>query len=277
MGLHGFDVGAAPEEIAPRSIGAATLTTKRVDGGSGIDRFRTSGSAKIAFPRQSDHVEAITINTSGGLTGGDRFDVEARAGVGSSLVMTTQSAERLYRRKSGVAQVRTQLSVEAEASLSWLPQEMIFYDGGALDRALTLDVAPGAEALVSESVLFGREAMGEVIHGAEFRDTVTINRDGAPLWIDRINLRGAIAERLSRPAVAAGARAMASVVYVGPRAETLCEQVRPILPASAGASMPRDGILALRLLARDGFRLRQTLVPVLQAIARTELPRSWSL
>ena len=48
---------------------------------------------KALFPR-GHGVQAIMINTSGGLTGGDQLDIEASAGTGSHLTLTTQAAER---------------------------------------------------------------------------------------------------------------------------------------------------------------------------------------
>lgn len=262
---------------APRSIGAMTLSAKRTDGRIGIDRFRTSGATKVAFPRRSDAVEAIMLNTSGGLTGGDRFDAAAKAKPGSRLILTTQAAERGYRSTSGMARVHTRLSVAAGASLHWLPQELIVFDGAALERRLDVDVMQGAETVVVEPIVFGRRAMGETRVVGTFRDRITLSCKGKPLYWDRINLTGDISARLDRPAVAQGMTALASAIYYGPRAEALVPLIRAALPQTGGASLVAPDLLTIRLLAEDSFVLRRTLVPVLECLTNADLPKSWSL
>lgn len=269
---------ASREAIAvPRSIGALTLTTKHAAGQSGIDRFKTSGATKVAFPRRTDAVEGIMLNTSGGLTGGDRFEATAVAGPDSHLVLTTQAAERAYRSTSGVARVSTRLSVKEGAVLHWLPQELIVFDGAALNRRLIVDVTGGAEAVVIEPVVFGRRAMGETRISGIFDDRITLRHDGAAIYWDRVRITGAISDRLDRPAIARGMTALASGCYFGPRAEALLPVIRSLLPETGGASLIAPDLLVLRLLAADSFHLRQTLVPLLEHLTRSTLPKSWSL
>ena len=270
-------LAARQDEAAPRAVGSLVLTTKCRAGRQGIDRFRTSGAMKVAFPRRSDAVEAILLNTSGGLTGGDRFDVSAEAGEDSRLVLTTQAAERAYRSASGVARVSTRLSAAEGATLNWLPQELIVFDGAALERRLEVELEEGAEAVVVEPVVFGRRAMGETEVAGTFRDRITLRRDGAVIYRDRIRLEGGISERLRHPAIAGGMTALASVLYHGPRAEALLDKVRRLLPDTGGASLIAPDLLVIRLLAPDSFLLRRTLVPVLERLTDTQLPKSWSL
>ena len=60
-------------------------------------RMYQSGSAKLMLPKTySDMMEAVILNTSGGMTDGDILDIDVEA-EGCALVMTTQTAERVYR------------------------------------------------------------------------------------------------------------------------------------------------------------------------------------
>lgn len=264
-------------QSAPRAIGTLKLSTKRVATGSGIAQFRTSGATKVAFPRRRDAVEAIMLNTSGGLTGGDRFEIRAEAGPGSELVLTTQAAERAYRSLSGAARVTTELRAGEGATLHWLPQEFILFDGASVERRLSLDLESGAEAVLVEPLVFGRAAMGETLKTGHFRDRITIRRDGVPIYWDRIALSGAISAQLARPAVANGNGAMASVICASPRAEAHLEPIRRALPATGGASLLAPDLLILRLVAGDAFLLRRSLVPMLERLTGRALPKSWSL
>lgn len=272
-----FHLASREANAAPRSIGAMTLSTKCCEGRTRIDRFRTSGASKVAFPRRKNAVEAILLNTSGGLTGGDRFEASASAGADSRLILTTQAAERAYRSTSGAARVSTRLSVANGAVLHWLPQELIMFDSGSLDRRLEVDVTDGAEVVLVEPIVFGRHAMGETRISGSFRDRITLRHDGHPIYWDCINLSGAISDHLDRPAIAGGMTALASALYFGPRAEALLPIVRQLLPQTGGASLVAADLLTIRLLATDSFLLRQWLVPVLERLTETALPKSWSL
>jgi len=109
------------------------------------------------------------------------------------------------------------------------------------------------------------------------RDHISIYRDDVPLYFDRVNLAGKIATQLSPAAVADGAIAMTSVLYVAPDAETHLGPLRAHLPQTAGASMLADDVLVVRMVAADSFALRQGLVPILNRLSRNTLPKSWRL
>ena len=76
----------SPIALAPdhpplqRAVGAAAITVK-ADGGTRLERLFQDGCGKIRLPR--DHaarsLEAVMINTAGGLTGGDRLAWSAAA------------------------------------------------------------------------------------------------------------------------------------------------------------------------------------------------------
>jgi urease accessory protein len=199
------------------------------------------------------------------------------AGEGSRLVLTTQAAERAYRAAHGVARMTSEVTVAPGGRLDWLPQELILFEGAALERRFTADLSGDAGLLLVEPVIFGRLAMGEALRAARFRDRIEIRRDGMPLYNDALRLEGDIFAYLDRAAVAGGARAMASLVYVGADAEGLLPFVRSTLPGTGGASLLRPDLLVARVVAPDGFALRKTLLPALDRLSRDALPTSWRL
>ncbi|MDJ0822887.1 MAG: urease accessory protein UreD [Paracoccaceae bacterium] len=260
----------------PRAVGTFAMTAKRTDQGTRIDTFRTSGSMKALFPH-GDALEAIMINTSGGLTGGDRFATDVGAGPGCDVVLTTQAAERAYRSVTGTARVETRLTVANGARICCLPQELIVFEGSALKRRLRVDLADTARLLMVEPVIFGRQAMGETLGRIALQDEIDITRANRPLYLDRIRIEGDAERKLSANAIAPGAKAMVNVVFIAPEAEARLPQVRALLPATGGASLLAPDMLVLRLLAQDGFLLRRALVPILELLKGSALPRSWSL
>ena len=175
----------------PRAVGSARVSSKVAANGSTIDALRQSGALKLLFPRNPDRVESIVVNTAGGITGGDDFRIEAKAGDRSHLTLTTQAAERIYRAQPGqTGSLSTRLSVGADATLHWVPQETILYDNAALNRSLRVDLAKTATFLMVEPVLFGRQAMGETLTSAHFADQIDVRRDGMPLYRDGAILTG---------------------------------------------------------------------------------------
>jgi urease accessory protein len=267
------------QAVQPRAVGAADVSVHAVDGQTRLVGLRQSGALRLLFPRApKGTVTAVSINTAGGITGGDRFDLAAHAVAGAHLTLTTQAAERGYRAQSGeVAQVTTRLRAEDGATLRWLPQETILFRHCALRRRLRIDIEGSARLLMVEPVVFGRTAMGEALDQGHFCDRIAIYRDGTPVYLDGMTLTGDIAATLARPAVANGAVAMASLVYVAPDASAQLAPIRALLPDTGGASLLADDMLVLRALASDSYLLRRSLIPVLDLLTHNTLPPTWRL
>jgi urease accessory protein len=240
-------------------------------GATGLKRLREAHSAKARIPAGSH--EAILINTGGGLAGGDRFAFTITAEEDARLTVTSQAAERVYRSLGPAADVEVKLTAEAGATLMWLPQETILFDGAALTRRITADLAGDARFLAVESVILGREAMGETVRQARLHDRWRIRRNGTLIFADDIAFDGL------PPASAATlgeARAFATVVLVSPGAGDLLDKARALIGARGSASA-WSGKLVARLAARDGFELRKSLIPALSLLADgAPLPKTWS-
>ncbi|MEP2418632.1 MAG: urease accessory protein UreD, partial [Marinomonas sp.] len=110
---------AAP--VQPRAIGAAMVSAKASRGRSTLSDLRQSGAMKLLFPRpDGEALQAIVINSAGGITGGDVFALNACAEKNAMLSLTTQAAERAYRAQPGlVASVRNSVTVEPGGTLHW--------------------------------------------------------------------------------------------------------------------------------------------------------------
>ncbi|MGJ8621914.1 MAG: urease accessory protein UreD [Yoonia sp.] len=267
-----------PAQPRARGEGVVAVTAEAA-GKTRIADLRQAGSTKLVFPHNHGKtLEAIVVNTAGGITGGDRFSLKASAATGAHLTLTTQAAERAYRAQKGeVGHVQTTLEVAAGASLHWLPQELILFDHSALHRRLNIALAGDARLLMVEPVVFGRAAMDEQLTDIHFADRITISRDGRPLYHDGADIQGDAATHIGRRAIAGGAGATASLVLVRPDAAALLGTLRDMLPDTAGASLIADDVLVLRQLASDSFTLRRDLLPILDLLTDTSLPISWRL
>ncbi|MAB04478.1 MAG: urease accessory protein [Rhodobacteraceae bacterium] len=267
-----------PAPKAQRARGRARIGARLRGARTAISDLHMSGSAKLLFLRATGALQAVYLNSSGGVTGGDAFDIAARAEAGSHLVMTTQAAERIYRALPGeIGRVDARLTLEPGARLDWLPQETILFEGAALDRRLSIDMAPDARLLACETLIFGRHAMGEVLHDLCLRDRIDLRIGGRLAFADRLRLEGDVADTLARPAVADGAGAMATVLFAAPGAASIRDALLEMLPATAGVSALTGDLLVARLVSVDGFPLRGHLAPVLRRLSGAELPRPWMI
>ena len=265
-----------------RAHGVARLGFVRRDGETVLRECYQEAGLRIRLPRPAPGMplEAVVINTAGGLTGGDRFDLAVTLGEGARAVVASQAAEKVYRSAGGVGAFSTSITLAAGACLDWLPQEAILFDGAALDRRLAVDMAADASFLGVESVVFGRLARGESVDAAFLFDRWRIRRAGRLVYAEGLKFDGAVAGRLARPAACAGALAAASLVIVSPDAEARLEPVRERLAGLAeagveGGASAFEGLLSARLLSADPFALRRGLVRLLEGL-RGPLPRVWS-
>ncbi|NLH81212.1 MAG: urease accessory protein, partial [Phyllobacteriaceae bacterium] len=152
------------------------------------------------------------------------------------------------------------------------------FDRAALSRTLAVDVAVGASALLAETIVFGRTAMGEEVEECRLVDRWRVRREGRLVFADTFRVEGAAREILSGRATGAGARAFATVLLVDPAAEARIDEVRAVLAdgASTGGASAFDGLLVVRLADADASRLRVDLARLLVHIRRADLPRVWS-
>lgn len=244
---------------------------------SGLSHLYQSGCAKILLPRSYTSVpEAVFINTSGGVTGGDQLAFKASVEENTALTITTQAAERIYRSSGGVGQIDNQVEIGAGGALDWLPQETILFDGSALNRQLTVNMAKNSTFLGVETLVFGRRAMGETLTTATLRDQWRITRGGKLTYADTFHFDDPAA--LAASATLNGNRALTTFVYVAPDAEDRLTQARALLPESIeSAASTWNGMLVARFLAPDAYPLRTALIHFLTQFRGRDLPRIWHM
>lgn len=273
-----FDASVPP---LARSEGSLRLTLKRRGALTVIDRLFASGclKARFAAPDLRHAGDAVLINTAGGLTGGDALDITIRWGEGTRGTVTTQAAERIYRSLGGAVRVSTTLEIDPGAYGEWLPQETILFDRAALERDIAVNLVGDASFLGLESVVLGRQAMGEAVAQGRWRDAWRIWRDGRLIYADVLKMDGAIADLLEHRAVAQGAIAFATLLAVGPDSTARRDAIRAALSESEGcAASSWNGLLAVRFAARHGAALRRLVQHALTVLRPGRpMPKSWQL
>jgi urease accessory protein len=274
-----FELVAAAHDAPLRTEGVARLKVERIAGDSTAMDLDEQGPLRLRFPRvrASDALEAVIVNTGGGIVSGDRLTFEISAGAGSSVAVTSQAAEKLYRSSGAEASIAVRLSAARHAQLIWLPQESILFDRARVSRCIDAEVASDASLTICEAVVLGRAAMGEQIVAGMIKDRWRVRRDGKLVFADALSLEGPVGKILQGPAIARGAIAVATLVHLAPDAEHKAEAFRQSKTSDveAGASA-FDGLLVARFVAAGAMELRAAILGALDAIGMTA-PRAFSL
>jgi urease accessory protein len=262
---------------ANRAQGAVKFDVKLEDGVTRRGVLHESGSLRVRFPSpEAEGLSGVFVNTAGGIAGGDRFDIDVRAGEGTRLVLTTAAAEKVYRAPGPAAQLNIALKVEAGAHLAWLPQETILFDRARISRRIDIDLAEDARLLLCEIVVFGRAAMGErMLHG-EFVDRWRLRLAGKLVFAETVRLDGDIGAKLALPAIAKGGVAIGTALIV-PGDEAVVERIREVSETFGGevGISAWNGFAMARFCAQDAARLRADMISVLGRASGVPLPRLW--
>ncbi len=99
-----------------------------------------TGSLRIRLPKTPDGLEAVLVNTAGGVACGDHFSIAAEAGRGASLTVATPPRKRSNRSDGPLSRIDVSLAAGPGAALHWLPQETILFDTARLARRYEVDL-----------------------------------------------------------------------------------------------------------------------------------------
>jgi len=262
-----------------RAVGRVAFTVAAGPGGSRRARVHEAGSLRVRFPNgiSQDMLEAVIVNTAGGMAGGDRFGVEIGVGADARLTVTTAAAEKIYRSLGSDTQIGVKLDVGPGGVLAWLPQETILFDQVRLRRSFDVDLAADSRLLLAEAIVFGRLAMGEAVMRGSLCDRWRVRVGGTLAFAETLRLDGDVAQCLAQRAVAAGGVAVATVLK-RPGTEDDAAAVRAMQDSFAGevGVSAWNGLVVARLVAPEGATLHRDLVAVLTALHNEPLPRLWA-
>ena len=157
---------------------------------------------KALYPEGDAVCHAVIVHPPGGIAGGDRLEIEAALDPGAHALITTPGATRWYRTSGPEAAQTVKLRVAAGATLEWLPQETIFFEGCRARNRIEFDVEPGARLLAWEIACLGRVRSSERFARGEAFQSLSLHAGGRLRWTERGRL-------------AAGNRALGSSVGLG--------------------------------------------------------------
>jgi urease accessory protein len=242
---------------------------------------------RVLFPRPlpGEPLVGVLFTTSGGIAGGDDLRISVEMGPGTTALLTSQEAEKIYRSLGAPSRLSVRLRVEEGAALEWMPQETILFNNARLERRVEIDVAPGGSLMALDLVIFGRLARGERFATGALLDVWRVRRGGRLVWADGLRLEGDIAAQIANPAGFGGATAAGFLLLVADDAADWIEPARARLAQGscrAGVTLA-GGALIARLLSVDAALVHRELsdfacwLRAARSGYPARMPRSWSI
>jgi len=144
------------------------------------------------YPRNTKACHVYWLHPPGGLVNGDRIDIDVTAGDDSNVLLTTPSAGRIYRSLGqGLKQrQQVQLTLAACATLDWLPQETLVFDGADTELGLRIDCSVGSRFVAWDIVCLGRPAAQERFTRGRLRQCIEVWRDARCIYNERWHIEG---------------------------------------------------------------------------------------
>lgn len=220
---------------------------------------------KALYPEGDAVCQALLLHPPSGLAGGDHLAIHVDVAAAAHAQLTTPGAGKWYRTAGEVASQTVNLQVAAGATLEWLPQESIVFDGARARMETRVILAADSCYLGWDILCLGRAAAGERFARGQVDLLCRIERERAPLWLERGGFAGDD-PLLSSPAGWAGASVCGTLLCVFPG----LTQQAPDLLAACRALVPADqarhgltvlpGVLIARYLGHHSEAARQWLV-----------------
>jgi urease accessory protein len=278
--------GRPSDRDLQRADGYGRIVLSASENGTRIEDVFERSPIRIMFPRTGHRAveEAVLINTAGGIAGGDQLECSVTALPQASIGVTTQAAEKVYRALYEPARVATRLKAQESAKLAWLPQETIVFNRARLHRTTEIELFSGAELLALEWLVLGRAAHGEVVVGGDITDSWRVNKDGRLIWADSFRITDEIFPHVTRKALLANCKAVATLIYFGPYLEKRLDFLREIIPSLGcnGAVTLVSGLIVVRFAAEESSDLKLALRSFLQQFGPElgsgpfQVPKMWS-
>src|ERR1700757_2072786 len=259
-----------------RAEGSCRIVVGGSERGTRIMDVYQKSPIRILFPRTSGSrvEEAVLVNTSGGVAGGDRLQTDVMAIEDASIAVTTQAAEKVYRAINESAHITTTLKARDTARLAWLPQETIVFNRARICRRTQIEVSSGSELLALEWLVLGRTAHGEKISAGDMMDSWRVRKDGRLVWADTFRATDDVLPYLSRKALLSDSTALATLLYFGPDLEEHLQVIRGLassLECQCAATLV-GGLIVVRFAAKVSCDLRSALCNLLQQFGNQLAP-----
>jgi urease accessory protein len=157
-------------------------------------------------------------NPTGGVFEGDRLLTSVIADEHVRVHVTTQSATKLYRMESGLAEQEMRFVLGPGAYVEHIPDVLIPQAGARYRQLVEVSLGFGAAFVSAETIASGRRAHGERFAYDLLELTTVARRDGRELCSDRLRLKPT-RYRVDQPGLLGEAEYLATLFAVAPESD----------------------------------------------------------
>lgn len=150
------------------------------------------GALRILRPHyldESGQVCYVVINPGGAYLGGDKYLITVAVAEGADLLLTTQSATKIYRTPQSRAEQHMHVELAANARMELLPDPLIAYREASYTQVTTVEMDPTASLIMAEVVTPGWSPDGKLFRYDEVRMCNEISIAGRLTVLDKLLIR----------------------------------------------------------------------------------------
>ena len=203
--------------------GELALTVRPRNGRSVAVRQFHRGALRVLRPMYLDtsgQVTYVVVNPGGAYLDRDRYRVDVAVEDGAELMLTTQSATKVYRTPGDRAVQQVTIRLGPDSRLEYLPDQLIAYRGSRYRQDTRIDMDSTASLTMSEVVTPGWSPTGTPFLYTELRLRTVVTTGGRPVAIDNLVLAPQDGARgMNRVGFLEGHTHVGSLLVVDPRVD----------------------------------------------------------
>lgn len=264
---------AGPSRATRVPMGELTLRIGQREGRSVAEHQYHQGALRILRPHYLDdsgQVCYVVVNPGGAYLGADLFVVDVEVGDGADLLLTTQSATKVYRTPGSFAEQRMAVRLGEGARLELMPDQLIAYREASYRQNTHITVQPSSSLVMAEVVTPGWSPDGTSFKYEELRlrNEIRVETAGRTdlLALDNLLIRPPL-DDVTGLGFMEGFSHLGSLVVVDPRVDqALADQLHALTAdhkAHTGISLTRTVAgttgLVLRSLSGSTEKLNRLL------------------
>jgi urease accessory protein len=212
------------------------------------------------------------VNPTAGILSGDQLASDIAVEPGAALLVTTPSASRVFKMRSGSATCVQHFRVAAGGWLEVMPEPLVPHRGCSYRQTTRVEIEPGGELFFADALVAGRIAHGEAWAWEKLCLEIDVQLGGELILRERFAPTGAELKALAALAGSGAAACFANAVLVAAEsdADAAWRAAVGALHGDGlwvGVSRLRRGGWSLKFVATDTVRLRRGLRAARTALA----------
>lgn len=214
------------------------------------------GALRIIRPHYLDATDQVCytiVNPGGGYLGGDHYDIDVSVDPGQRLLLTTQSATKVYRTEEHPARQETRFTLGSGASMEFIPDQLIAYRDARYIQDTVVHMEPDSSLVMAEVLTPGWSPDGKLFRYGEVRLRTEIHVAGRLSVLDNLVVRpGAAGAPVSSMLFLEDYTHLGSLLVVDARVDAgLVAELRALVAPLAGGDQ-----VGISLLNGPGLVLR---------------------